>query len=165
MGNGAQARRLIRTAAAVAVTLLALSGAARAACGLNSAELRGSWGQARFSVEVADTYRSRARGLMNRETLPSSAGMLFIYDKPARQTFWMKNTLISLDMVFVAEDGTVKNVHHRAVPHDRSLISSDGKVVMVLEILGGLAERMGITAGDHLRHPAIDQTVAAWPCN
>lgn len=165
MGNGAQTRRLIRMAAIFAAALAIWSSAAQAACRQKSVDIRGSWGQARFSVEIADTGRTRMRGLMHRQSLRSSAGMLFIYDSPSRQTFWMKNTLIPLDIIFVGSNGVVKNIHHRAQPHDQSLLPSKGEVIMVLEISGGLAKRMGISAGSELRHPRLDQRLAVWPCH
>lgn len=119
---------------------------------------------ARFSVELALTEEERATGLMHRETLPTSSGMLFVYPDASRQAFWMKNTLIPLDLLFVANDGTVTSIHHQAIPHDLTPIHSKGSVKMVLEINGGLAGRLGITPGSEFRHPMIDQSQAVWPC-
>lgn len=89
-----------------------------AACRDDVATLRGEFGKARFSIELADTPRERAQGLMFRETMPQSAGMLFVYPRPQRAAFWMKNTLIPLDMIFMDARGVVTHIHHRAVPGD-----------------------------------------------
>lgn len=136
-----------------------------AACRDDQVEMRGPWGAARFSVEVADTDATRARGLMHRESMPQRAGMLFIYDSPRRASFWMRNTLIPLDMIFADETGLVTRVHSRAVPLDETPIDGGDDVLMVLEINGGLAERFGIAEGSELRHPRLDQDTAAWPCD
>jgi uncharacterized protein len=135
-----------------------------AACRDDVVHLRGDWGQARFSVEIADTDATRARGLMHRPAMPRMAGMLFIYDAPQRAVFWMENTLISLDMLFLDEAGRVTRIHHEARPLDRTPIDGGDGVAMVLEINGGMARRLGITPGSELRHPRIDPALAAWPC-
>ena len=142
------------------------SGAVHAGvCRDDTVQLRGAWGQARFSVEVADTIQKRARGLMHRQSMPHSAGMVFFYAKPTFVSFWMKNTLIPLDMLFLDETGTVQKVHHRAVPGDLTNIPGGDGILAVLEINGGLAEAMGITQGSEMRHPGFDQRLAAWPCD
>lgn len=137
---------------------------AQAACREDTVFLRGDWGQARFSVELANTPQTRSRGLMFRESMPRSSGMLFIYDSPQRATFWMRNTLISLDMIFTDETGTVRHVHHEAIPGDETTIDGGTDVLTVLEINGGLARAMGIVAGSQMRHPAFEADKAAWPC-
>jgi uncharacterized membrane protein (UPF0127 family) len=146
----------------VAATLWA--GAGLAACRPDLVEVRGPGGQARFAVEVADTDAERAKGLMFRETLPKSAGMLFVYPNPVRASFWMKNTLIPLDMVFADPAGRVTKVHAMAKPHDTTAIDGGAGVLAVLEINGGLAARMGIVPGSELRHPAFGAN-AVWPCD
>ncbi|MCP5039138.1 MAG: DUF192 domain-containing protein [Rhodobacteraceae bacterium] len=134
-------------------------------CDVNTLDLRGSWGAARFAIEVADDDATRSRGLMFRTELAASQGMLFTYQEPGQPAFWMKNTLIPLDMLFITPEGIVQYVHSMAQPHDLSPISGGQGVLMVLEIRGGLAEMMGISPGSQLRHPALDQTIAVWPCN
>lgn len=149
----------------IALTLMLTAPAvAWAACAPGVVELKGPQGVARFSVELADTPASRSRGLMFRERLAVSAGMLFIYDQPTHAAFWMKNTLIPLDMIFADATGTVQRVHANAIPHDETAIDGGPDVIAVLEINGGLARRLGIRPGTVLRHPAIEQTTAAWPC-
>ncbi len=133
-----------------------------AGCRDDQVELRWTDGQARFSVEVADDDAERGRGLMFRESLPRSAGMLFVYDSPRRATFWMKNTLIPLDMIFADASGRVRHVHANARPQDVTVIDGGEDVLFVLEINGGLAARLGIAPGAELRHPAIANP--AWSC-
>lgn len=140
-----------------------LAGAALADCEPGRVDLRGDWGTARFSVEVADDPQERSVGLMRRESLPRSAGMLFVYERPQRAVFWMKDTLIPLDMIFMDEAGTVTHIHENARPRDLTGIDGGDSVRFVLEINGGLARRLGIAEGSQLRHPAIGDA-AAWPC-
>lgn len=137
---------------------------AQSACREGQVDLRGDWGQVRFTVEIADTDATRARGLMHRESMPRFSGMLFIYDRPERAVFWMENTLIPLDMLFVDETGQVSRIHHEARPMDRTSIDGGADVLMVLEINGGMARRLGITEGSALRHPRLDPALAVWPC-
>ncbi|CUH62670.1 hypothetical protein TG4357_00237 [Thalassovita gelatinovora] len=138
--------------------------AAAQSCRADSVYLKGGWGQARFSVELADNGDERARGLMFRESLPQSGGMLFVYPSPRIVSFWMQNTLIPLDMIFIDDTGMVRKVHHSAVPGDITGISSDSQVLAVLEINGGLSQAMGISPGTVLHHPAFDPKQAVWPC-
>ena len=147
----------------VAFVLVWWSAVAFAGCQPNRVELRGDWGQAQFTVELAQTPEQHARGLMYRESMPSSAGMLFLYERPQRLSFWMRNTLIELDMIFVDPKGVVKHVHSRAQPLDETPIHGGRGLVAVLEINGGLAERLGIAPGSEMRH-AFFGPDAAWPC-
>jgi hypothetical protein len=140
-------------------------GPAFAACTPDVVDIRGTFGQARFSVEVADTGEERAQGLMFRESLPKSGGMLFVYGAPQRASFWMKNTLIPLDMIFADPTGRVTRVHSNAIPQDTTPIDGGEGVLTVLEINGGLAAQLGIGPGAELRHPSIDAAIAAWPCD
>lgn len=136
----------------------------QAQCAIDSVQLRGDWGQVRFSVEIADDAEERSRGLMFRREMPRNAGMLFVYDAPQRASFWMKNTLIPLDMVFVDRSGVVTRVHHDAVPGDLTSIDGGQNVYAVLEINAGLARRYGIGVGSQLRHPVFSGGPAIWPC-
>ena len=94
------------------------------------------------------------------ESLPMLEGMLFIYPEPQAVTFWMKNTLIPLDMLFVGPDGTILSLHENAIPHDETTISGGEGVIAVLEINGGMARRLGITVGDRLEHPVFTTVCA-----
>jgi len=149
----------------LAMVLALLPFAAQSMCRADSVEVRTPGGMiAKFRIEVADTEGTRALGLMHRTELPKSAGMLFVYPRPLHATFWMKNTLIPLDMLFADASGLVTRVHKMARPLDETVIDGGRNVQFVLEINGGLAQRMGLVEGSVLRHPAIDPGVAVWPC-
>lgn len=148
----------------IALTVIC-GGAAHAGCAPDVLEVRGPAGTQRFSIEVADDEAERNQGLMFREKMPLSAGMLFVYEQPKHAYFWMKNTLIPLDMIFADATGRVMQVHPDAVPLDETAIDGGEGVALVLEINAGLAKRMGIAAGAELRHPAIAQSGAVWPCS
>lgn len=155
-----------RSAALAALGLLtAAAAAAEPACRADRVDLRGPWGSVAFTVEVADTAASRALGLMHRPSMPRFSGMLFVFEPPPGPvSFWMENTLIPLDMLFLSEAGVVTHIHHEARPLDRTPIPGGDAVLYVLEINGGMARRLGINEGTELRHPAIDPALAAWPC-
>lgn len=133
-------------------------------CAPTAVDLRGDWGQAHFTVEIADDAQEQAKGLMFRERLAASAGMLFTYKSPHHAVFWMQNVPISLDMVFVDQAGVVTHVAHNARPFDESRIDGGEDVLMILEINGGMAKALGISIGTELRHPGLDSSIAAWPC-
>ncbi|MEM7509183.1 MAG: DUF192 domain-containing protein, partial [Pseudomonadota bacterium] len=97
----------------------------------------------------------QSRGLMFRPSLARDAGMLFIMDPPRAAQFWMRNTMISLDLLFIDDTGKVLNVEADAVPYSERALRSDGEVRAVLEINGGLAEELGIGAGAQAIHPAF----------
>lgn len=142
--------------------LLALPHGALAACAPDAVSFRDA--KARFTVEIADTTAERAQGLMNRESLGSSQGMLFVYQAPGHPHFWMKDTLIALDMIFIGPDGLVTRVHSNAVPHDETAIDGGPGVQYVLEINGGLAEAIRLKPGDAMIWPGLGDA-AAVPCN
>lgn len=108
-----------------------------------------------FTVELADTPEDRARGLMFREQLAPDAGMLFDFHAERPVSFWMQNTLIPLDMLFIRADGKIANIHVNARPLDVTSIPSDGPVQFVLEIPGGRSVELGIAAGDRVEHDRI----------
>ncbi|WP_416897597.1 MAG: DUF192 domain-containing protein [Minwuia sp.] len=110
-----------------------------------------STGERLFMVEVVDTPAERAQGLMNRASLPQDHGMLFDFDVERRVSFWMKDTLIPLDMLFADAEGRIRHIHPDAVPHDTTAIPSTVPVRYVLEINGGLSRELGIAPGDRLR--------------
>ena len=105
-----------------------------------------------FSVEVVDTPAKRELGLMYRTHLDPDKGMLFDFGDPEPVSFWMKNTLIPLDMIFITADGRVANVAANAIPGDLTPIDSAGAVTGVLEIPGGEAAKLGIKPGDVVHH-------------
>ncbi len=113
-----------------------------------------------FRAEIARTREEQQRGLMNRPKLPKNNGMLFVFDPPATVGFWMKDTLIPLDMLFIDANGRITKIYDQAEPHDESPISSGGDVRAVLEILGGEAEARGIQVGDNVFSPTLKKLSA-----
>ncbi len=143
---------------------LLTAGAALADCAPGTVEMRWPGGQARFSVEIADTAALREKGLMFRDRMAASEGMIIVYPAPQHAFFWMKNTLIPRGMVFADQTGRVTVVHSDAVPGDLTPIDGGEGVVYVVEIKGGLAARMGIAPGAYLRAAVLDPSEAGWTC-
>jgi hypothetical protein len=106
-----------------------------------------------FQVEIAANDAARERGLMYRRFMPADRGMLFEFDRTAPVAFWMKNTYIPLDIVFIAPDGSVTRIAAEAEPLSEALIPSGGPCVAVLELNGGTAARIDLKVGDKVRHP------------
>jgi len=114
-------------------------------------------GDYKFNVEVVDTNESRAQGLMFRTSMAPDAGMLFDFKESRQVSFWMQNTLIPLDMLFIRHDGTIANIQVNAKPMDPTSIPSDGPVEFVLEIAGGRSVEPGIKAGDTVLHDRVNK--------
>ncbi len=112
-------------------------------------------GEYPFTVEVVDTPEKRAEGLMFRQSLAPDAGMLFDFKETREVSFWMRNTFIPLDMVFIAADGKVESIHVNARPHDPTSIPSGAPVQYVLEIPGGRSAEIGLRPGDRAEHPRV----------
>lgn len=108
-----------------------------------------------FTIELVDTDETRAQGLMNRQYLAPDAGMLFDFHTERPVSFWMMNTFIPLDMLFIRANGEIARIHANAIPHDRTPIPSGGPVRFVLEIPGGRAAELSIVEGDTVEHPRI----------
>ncbi|MGO4872349.1 MAG: DUF192 domain-containing protein [Roseiarcus sp.] len=106
-----------------------------------------------FQVEIAGDEAAREKGLMYRRYMPADRGMLFEFDRDAPVSFWMKNTYIPLDMIFIARDGTVTRIAAGAEPLSETIIPSAGPCVAVLELNGGIAAEIGLRVGDKVRHP------------
>ncbi len=155
----------LKTISAGIILLFAGVNGASAACSVDRIDVRGDWGSTNFSIEIADTSRKQAKGLMFRRHLERDAGMLFVYKTPRHAVFWMKNTLISLDMIFIDEQGRIKTLAANARPLDESQIDGGQGVKLILEVNGGLIAETGIAVGDQIRHPMINQTTAIWPCD
>lgn len=109
-------------------------------------------GRVKLQVEIADTPAARERGLMYRKSLAPDRGMLFDFKTPRPVAFWMRNTLIPLDLVFIRADGTVLSIARNARPLDETPIPSGGPIRAVLEIAGGRAAQIGILPGDRVLH-------------
>jgi uncharacterized membrane protein (UPF0127 family) len=108
-----------------------------------------------FQVEVVDTDESRAQGLMYRRELAADRGMLFDFKEQKPVSFWMQNTYISLDIVFIHSDGTVQRVEERATPLSTRTIESGDAVQFVLEVPAGTAAKLGIKRGSRVKHRLI----------
>lgn len=106
-----------------------------------------------FQVEFAADDKARARGLMFRKRMAPDHGMLFDFGRAQPVAMWMKNTFIPLDMLFIASDGRVVQIHRNARPHDLTPIRAMIPVRAVLELKGGITAELGIRAGDRVRHP------------
>ncbi len=149
----------------IAALWFAAGAVAAGECRMDQVEITGDFGKARFTVEVADDDAERAQGLMHRESMALSAGMLFVYDHPQLLSFWMRNTLIELDMLFLDGFGVARHIHHRAQPLDETPIPGGEEPLLgVLEINGGLARRIGIEEGAVVRHPAFISQADPWQC-
>ncbi|MCP4185630.1 MAG: DUF192 domain-containing protein [Hyphomicrobiales bacterium] len=109
-----------------------------------------------FQIEIADQPQERTIGLMNRSQLDPRGGMLFVFDRPQIIQMWMKNTLISLDMIFVDAKGSVVDVAERTIPHSLAIVASRQNASFVLELAGGMASFIGLQPGDVLKHRLFD---------
>lgn len=154
----AEARRLGPVAAVALAMLLALAGARwledAPRLAVSPLVIESAGGQHRFEVELADTDETRARGLMFRTHLPEGRGMLFDYGEPRiGVAFWMKDTPIPLDIIFIAPDATILRIAARTQPYSEEPIPAGGITRAVLEVRGGVASRLGIEPGDRVLHP------------
>jgi uncharacterized membrane protein (UPF0127 family) len=109
-----------------------------------------------YRVWIAADDESRARGLMHVPELPADRGMLFLFEQVQFATFWMKDTCVSLDLLFVAPNGRIVNIARDTEPFSRAPIPSSAPVIAVLEIPAGSAKRLGIVPGNRIRHPAFE---------
>ncbi len=140
-------------ASAVLVALASLVGVASlAAQTLEALTVVTASGRHVFQVEVMRTPDERAKGLMFRRFMPADRGMLFDFQRTEPVAMWMQNTFISLDMVFIRSDGTVARVAERTEPLSTRTIPSGEPVLSVLEVNGGIAEKIGLKAGDRVEH-------------
>ena len=105
----------------------------------------------RFTVEVASTAEQQSMGLMYRNRLDPDRGMIFPFDPPRDASFWMRNTLIPLDMIFVRADGSIANIEANTVPYSEEPVTSAGPVAAVLELAGGRSAELGIKPGDKVK--------------
>ena len=121
--------------------------------GLEPLQIVTAGGTHEFQVEIAADDASREHGLMNRRYMPADRGMLFEFEREAVVSFWMKNTYIPLDMVFISRAGIVTNVVADAEPLSERVIPSGPPCAAVLELNGGAAAAIGLKIGDRVRHP------------
>ena len=141
----------MRAILSVLIVLVALAPAL--ALDRTTVEIASKTGVHVFTVEIADTEQARERGLMFRKELPPGRGMLFDFHREQQVGFWMKNTLISLDMIFIDGRGRIVSIEQDAKPMSEDVIMSGGQVRAVLEVDGGTARRLGIAPGDRVYNP------------
>ena len=109
-----------------------------------------------FSVEMATTEEEKTTGLMYRKELPDGKGMLFDFSPEQQVSMWMKNTYISLDMIFIRADGRILRIAENTEPLSTKIISSGGLARAVLEVIAGTAQKYGIQPGDRVAHPLFN---------
>ncbi len=136
------------------------TGQASSATGIDRVVIETPDGERAFSVELAITPQQMQKGLMHREHMDADAGMLFYFGGEAERGFFMRNTLIPLDMLFIRKDGTIHSIHENAVPLDDTTIFSQGPVSAVLEINGGLSQKLGLKPGQVARHTFFGNALA-----
>jgi uncharacterized membrane protein (UPF0127 family) len=142
-------------AAASALFLIVLAAPALWAAEREELVISTRGGDQAFQVEIADDPRERTLGLMYRREMADGEGMLFDFGSEQPASFWMRNTYISLDMLFIRADGTIESIAERTTPLSETSIPSKGPVRYVLEINGGLSDALGIEPGDRVGGPAI----------
>jgi uncharacterized membrane protein (UPF0127 family) len=148
------AKWLVAAGAAAFITVLAPAAADAEA--LVPLSIGATTGTHEFAVEIADDPRERSLGLMFRRDMAEDRGMLFDFGNESPASFWMRNTYIPLDMLFIRADGTIDSIAERTTPLSDRSIRSKGPVRYVLEINGGLSDKLGILPGDTVTSPAIE---------
>jgi uncharacterized membrane protein (UPF0127 family) len=150
-----QIHRIVRPALAAAalILLVLLPPAPAGAAEEQTLEIVTRNGVHTFTVELAATDEERSRGLMFRRELPEGRGMLFDFKQDLNVTMWMKNTYISLDMLFIRADGRIHRIAENTEPESTKVIAAGGPVRAVLEVIGGTARKLGIRPGDRVAHP------------
>jgi uncharacterized membrane protein (UPF0127 family) len=149
-------RRVVCTMLAVAAAayLVVLLPAARGA-EQQTLEIASKTGVHVFSVELAVTDEERERGLMFRRSVPEFTGMLFDFKRDQEVTMWMKNTYVSLDMIFIQSDGRIRRIAENTETESLKIIPSGGPVRAVLEVAAGTARKLGIEPGDRIASPIL----------
>ncbi len=143
----------LSTTLALLLVLAALVATPAGAAALEPLELMTASGAHEFKVEIAKDDETRALGLMNRMYMAPDRGMLFEFDRDEPVTFWMKNTYIPLDMIFISPAGVVTNIVANAEPLSERIIPSGPPCIAVLEVNGGVAASIGLRVGDKVRFP------------
>ncbi len=145
---------MLVAACAILAILAALAVSAPAqAAGEATLEIVSKTGVHAFAVELATNDAERSRGLMFRKELPEGRGMLFDFERDQPVAFWMHNTFISLDMIFIRSDGSILRIAENTEPMSDKLIPSGGPVRAVLEVIAGTAHKLGIAPGDRVASP------------
>ena len=144
-------------AAAVIVAFAALAGALAQAATFQPLEIATRSGVQIFSVEMATSEDEKQKGLMYRRELADGKGMLFDFSPEQQISMWMKNTYISLDMIFIRADGRILRIAENTEPESTAIISSGGLARGVLEVPAGTARKYGIAPGDRVSHPLFNR--------
>jgi uncharacterized membrane protein (UPF0127 family) len=144
--------RLLQWTAFALFGLLVAAGPVRAA-GMDELEIASKTGVHKFQVEMATNDAEREKGLMFRKELPDGKGMLFDFHREQEVAFWMQNTYIPLDMLFIKADGTILRIAENTEPLSTKTVPSGGPVRAVLEVIAGTSRRLGIAPGDRVTHP------------
>jgi uncharacterized protein len=139
-----------------AVALCVFAGSHAQAASVQPLEIVTKSGVQVFSVEMATTEQEKETGLMYRKELPDGKGMLFDFSPEQQVSMWMKNTYISLDMIFIRVDGRILRIAENTEPLSTRIISSGGLAKGVLEVIAGTAQKYGIKAGDRVAHPLFN---------
>lgn len=145
------------------IALLAPLAALAEPCIPNQVDVMTGGGPVTFAVEVADDDATRARGLMERTDLGPDEGMLFVYPFAGEVSFWMKNTPLPLDIVFINRRGVICSIAANTTPYSEELIPSLCAAQTVLEVNAGVASARGLRIGAAVRHPAVEAPV--WRCD
>lgn len=151
-GFGLRWTRAWSALAAVLMLCAFAAGEARAAK-METLEIATQTGVHVFSVEIATTEKERETGLMYRKELLDGQGMLFDFRPEQQVSMWMKNTYVSLDMIFIRADGRILRIAENTEPMSTRIIASGGPVAGVLEVVAGTAKKLGIAPGDRVGHP------------
>ena len=149
-------RMMMSLAAALAVLVTVCVNPAEAAS-VQPLEIATKSGVRVFSVEMATTEEEKQTGLMYRKELPDGKGMLFDFSPEQQISMWMKNTYISLDMIFIRADGRILRIAENTEPLSTRIISSGGLAMAVLEVAAGTAQKYGIQPGDRVAHPLFNK--------
>ena len=153
-----RARLWLLVAAALALCAFAVDRLGVQAASIQPLEIVTKNGVHVFSVEMATTEEEKQTGLMYRKELPDGKGMLFDFSPEQQISMWMKNTFISLDMIFIRADGRILRIAENTEPQSTKIISSGGLAKGVLEVIAGTAQKYGIAPGDRVAHPLFKRT-------
>src|ERR1700730_7648476 len=151
-----RARVPLWISAAAVLVFYALSGSGAQAASVQPLEIVTKSGVHVFSVEMATTEEEKTTGLMYRKELPDGKGMLFDFAPEQQVSMWMKNTYISLDMIFIRADGRILRIAENTEPESTRIISSGGLAKGVLEVIAGTAKKYGIAPDDRVAHPLFN---------
>ena len=150
-------RLMTSLAAASAVLVILCANPPARAASVQPLEIVTKSGVQVFSVEMATTEEEKTTGLMYRKELPDGKGMLFDFSPEQQISMWMKNTYISLDMIFIRADGRILRIAENTEPLSTKIISSGGLAKGVLEVIAGTAQKYGIQPGDRVAHPLFNK--------